>query len=168
MYRLGEAYERGKLNRRFINPDPAQASLWYGKAFQAFARDAEQRDPTALRFLSLLYDGGRGTPRNIDLAVRTLTQYLQIAYGPDNLVVRRRGAIGDVGLEEWSLDTRKAFQQFLRQVAGFDDVVDGIIGGRSREGPDGPRGRLPAGGGQSRSMMVPVPSPPPQHMDTRP
>ncbi|MEJ1158485.1 protein kinase domain-containing protein [Prosthecomicrobium sp. N25] len=133
MYRLGEALERGKLNRRFINPDPAQASLWYGKAFQAFSRDAEQRDPTAMRFLSLLYDGGRGVPRNVDLAVRYLTQYLQIAYGPDNLVVRRRGAIGDVGLEEWSLDTRKAFQQFLRQVAGFDDVVDGIIGGRSRE-----------------------------------
>jgi hypothetical protein len=133
MYRLGEAYEKGRLNKRFLPFDSNLSTQWYTKAYQAFARDAEQRDPTALRFLSLAYDGGRGVPRSVDLAVRYLTQYLQIAYGPDNLVVRRRGALGDVGLEEWSLDTRKAFQQFLRQVAGFDDVVDGIIGGRSRE-----------------------------------
>lgn len=134
MYRLGVAYEQGKLNRRFLPIDPDQSQQWYARAYQVFKREADQqRDPTSIRFLSLLYDGGKGTPRNIDLAVRYLAQYLSIAYGPDNTVVRRRGSIGDLSLDEWSLDTRRSFQVFLSQVAGLEGPADGIIGGKSRE-----------------------------------
>lgn len=133
MYRLGELYDRGRLNRRPMPQDPGQAYAWFSKAFSIFSRDADQRDPTALRFLSLHHDGGRGVPRNPELALKYLIQYLQAAYGPDNLVARRRGTIGDLGLEEWSVETRKGLQQFLIGAGGFADTVDGVIGGRTRE-----------------------------------
>lgn len=133
MYRLGEAYEKGRLNRRLLPFDPREAQTWFAKSYAAFSRDSEQRDANALRFLSLHYDAGRGAPRNTEQAVRYLQRYLSIVYGQDNVVARRRGSINEIGFEEWSLDTRKAFQAFLRQNGGLTDEVDGVIGIRSRE-----------------------------------
>jgi serine/threonine protein kinase len=133
MYRLGDLFERGKLNRRFVFPDSREANVWFQRAFAAFSRDADQKDAQAMRFLSLLYDGGRGVPRSTEQALKWLVQYLQVAYGPDNVVARRRATIGDVSFDEWSTDTKRALQNYLNQQGASIFPVDGIVGGQTRD-----------------------------------
>jgi tetratricopeptide (TPR) repeat protein len=128
MYRLGEAYERGRLNRRAVPIDPALAQQWYARALDAFERDAEAKDVGAYRYLSLMYDGGRGVPRDIDRSLRYLVTYLTALYGPDNTLAQERGTVGDLHLDDWSADTRRAFQQYLRDRGTFTDVANGTIG----------------------------------------
>ncbi|MDR3497102.1 MAG: PAN domain-containing protein [Ancalomicrobiaceae bacterium] len=136
MYRLGEAYEKGRLNRRPVTPDPAQAQAWYGRALEAFRRDVEMKDVNAYRYLSLMYDGGRGVPRDTAEALRFLVTYLSEIYGPDNAVAQSRGTVGELHLDEWSLETRKAFQAYLRDRGVFQDPIDGTIGGHTIEAVD--------------------------------
>lgn len=129
MYRLGEAYERGRINRRPVPPDPQLAQQWYVRALEAFRREADSgRDIGAYRYLSLMYDAGRGVPRDPDQSVRYLVAYLSSLYGPDNSQAQERGTVGDLHLDEWSVDTRRAFQQYLRDRGVFSGPTDGNVG----------------------------------------
>ncbi|MDR3372864.1 MAG: PAN domain-containing protein [Ancalomicrobiaceae bacterium] len=136
MYRLGEAYEKGRINRRPVVADPAQAQAWYGRALDAFRHDVERKDVTAYKYLSLIYDGGRGVPRDPVQALDYLVTYLSEIYGPDNIVAHSRGTVGELHLDEWSLETRKAFQAYLRDRGLFQDPIDGTIGGHTIEAID--------------------------------
>ncbi|WP_407051777.1 protein kinase domain-containing protein [Methyloraptor flagellatus] len=133
MYRLGTLYDRGRLYKRTMPADKAKAEDWYRRANAVFMRDAEHRDIAALRFLSFQYDFGRGTPQNTDLAVRTLLDYLSVLFGPQNANARKRGSIGDFSFDDWSLDTRKGMQAFLKTAAGLEDELDGKVGPKTRE-----------------------------------
>jgi tetratricopeptide (TPR) repeat protein len=127
LYRLGEAYERGRLNRRILPIDAALAQDYYVRARQAFLHDAEANDVAAYRYLSLIYDGGRGVPKDIEQSLSYLVTYLTALYGPDNLQARERGTVGDLHLDDWSVETRRAFQQYLRDRGAFTDAANGVI-----------------------------------------
>jgi serine/threonine protein kinase/tetratricopeptide (TPR) repeat protein len=128
MYRLGEAYERGRLNRRTVPIDPVLAQQWYQRAFDALQRDADDKDVSAFRTLSLMYDGGKGVPRDVDQSLHYLITYLTALYGPDNTQAQERGTVSDIHLDDWSVDTRRAFQQYLRDRGVFQDAANGAIG----------------------------------------
>jgi serine/threonine protein kinase/tetratricopeptide (TPR) repeat protein len=136
MYRLGEAYERGRLNRRIVPVDPALSQQWYQHAFETFQHDAEAHDINAYRFLSLMYDGGRGVQRDTEQSLHYLVTYLTALYGPDNTLAQERGTVGDLRLDDWSVETRRAFQQYLRERGVFTDAADGTISARTIDAVD--------------------------------
>ncbi len=136
MYRLGEAYERGRLNRRIVPVDPVLAQEWYGRALQAFLGEADGKDVTAYRYLSLMYDSGRGVPRDVEQSLHYLVTYLTALFGPDNTLAQERGTVGELHLDDWSIETRRAFQQYLRDRGVFSDAADGTITSRTIDAVD--------------------------------
>jgi serine/threonine protein kinase/tetratricopeptide (TPR) repeat protein len=137
MYRLGEAYDRGRLNRRPVPADPQLAQQWYARALEAFRREADEgRDVTAYRYLSLMYDTGRGVQRDVDQSLRYLVAYFSSLYGPDNTLAQERGTVGELHLDDWSVETRRAFQQYLRDRGVFSGPADGNPGPATTDAVD--------------------------------
>ena len=75
-----------------------------------------------------MYDGGRAVPRDIDQSLHYLVTYLTALYGPDNTLAQERRTVGDLRLDDWSPETRRAFQQYLRDRGVFSEAATGTIG----------------------------------------
>ncbi len=72
MYYLAHLYE--------INQNKEQAELWYQKAFDLFKKEIKRSlDDTELMMgLALMYENGKGTEKNIQLAINLYRQAAEL------------------------------------------------------------------------------------------
>lgn len=116
-YALGKMYLEG----RGVQKDPGEASRWFEKA--------KDGNWDALGALSTMYDKGQGVERDAEKAARLFFDRIKRAWSFDDDDVKKYFTDRTAG---WSVATKRAFQQQLKDAGVYQGGIDGVFGGGTR------------------------------------